>query len=149
VTHSFWDLTFPFSLLFLLSLLFPLSQVLPVRSQKLCVPIQQQRLTNHKQVKPISKPLRLQASSTSLPFTTRLRDKQSMTRTRVTKHELGVAKVLLPFRLLRLSYPVLIGFNMKQTTLEKILCGLFLALSTSVLLVVLYYFIKAIVGFDN
>jgi hypothetical protein len=38
---------------------------------------------------------------------------------------------------------------MKQTIQEKILCGLFLTLSTSVLLVALYYFIKAIVGFDN
>jgi hypothetical protein len=38
---------------------------------------------------------------------------------------------------------------MKQTTLEKIACGLFLALATSVLLVALYYFVKAIVGFDN
>jgi len=38
---------------------------------------------------------------------------------------------------------------MKQTIQEKIACGLFLALSTSVLLVALYYFIKAIVGFDN
>jgi hypothetical protein len=39
--------------------------------------------------------------------------------------------------------------NMKQTTLEKIACGLFLVIATSVLLVALYYFIKAIVGFDN
>ncbi len=38
---------------------------------------------------------------------------------------------------------------MKQTIQEKILCGLFLAISTSVLLVALYYFVKAIVGFDN
>jgi len=57
---------------------------------------------------------------------------------------LGVAKVLLQFRLLRLSYPALIGFNMKQTTLEKIACGLFLTLGTSVLLVTLYFFVKGI-----
>ena len=34
-------------------------------------------------------------------------------------------------------------------TLEKILVGIFLALATSLLLVTLYYFVKAIVGFDN
>jgi len=33
--------------------------------------------------------------------------------------------------------------------LEKIIIGIFLALGTSVLLVALYYFVKAIVGFDN
>jgi len=38
---------------------------------------------------------------------------------------------------------------MKQTTQEKIIIGLFLAITTSVLLVALYYFVKAIVGFDN
>jgi hypothetical protein len=38
---------------------------------------------------------------------------------------------------------------MKQTTLEKIACGLFLVIATSLCLVTLYYFIKAIVGFDN
>jgi hypothetical protein len=38
---------------------------------------------------------------------------------------------------------------MKQTTLEKIAIGLFFAVATSVLLVALYYFIKAIVGFDE
>jgi len=38
---------------------------------------------------------------------------------------------------------------MKQTIQEKILCGLFLVIATSVLLVALYYFVKAIVGFDN
>jgi hypothetical protein len=38
---------------------------------------------------------------------------------------------------------------MKQTILEKILCGLFLALAASLCLVTLYYFVKAIVGFDN
>jgi hypothetical protein len=38
---------------------------------------------------------------------------------------------------------------MKQTIQEKILCGLFLALATSVLLVALWYYVKAIVGFDN
>jgi len=43
----------------------------------------------------------------------------------------------------------LIGSNMKQTTLEKLFIGLFLTLATSVLLVGLYFFVKAIVGFDN
>jgi hypothetical protein len=38
---------------------------------------------------------------------------------------------------------------MKQTIQEKIIIGIFLALATSVLLVALYYFVKAIVGFDN
>jgi hypothetical protein len=37
--------------------------------------------------------------------------------------------------------------NMKK--LEKLIIGLFLTLATSVLLVALYYFVKAIVGFDN
>jgi len=72
-----------------------------------------------------------------------------MTRTHAIKHVLGVAKVLLQFRLLRLSYPALIGFNMKQTTLEKIACGLFLTLGAIALFVTLWYFVKAIVGFDN
>jgi len=43
----------------------------------------------------------------------------------------------------------LIGSNMKQTTLEKIVIGLFFALGTSILLVGLYYFVKAIFCFDN
>jgi hypothetical protein len=34
-------------------------------------------------------------------------------------------------------------------TLEKILVGIFIALATSLCLVALYYFVKAIVGFDN
>jgi hypothetical protein len=38
---------------------------------------------------------------------------------------------------------------MKQTIQEKIIIGLFLTITTSVLLVALYYFVKAIVGFDN
>jgi len=33
---------------------------------------------------------------------------------------------------------------MKQTTLEKIVIGLFLAVGTSVLLVALYYFVESI-----
>jgi len=33
--------------------------------------------------------------------------------------------------------------------LEKVIIGIFLALGTSVLLCGLYYFVKAIVGFDN
>jgi hypothetical protein len=60
------------------------------------------------------------------------------------KHVLGVVREPLPFRLRGLSYPALIGSNMKQTTLEKIACGLFLALGTSVLLVTLYFFVKGI-----
>ena len=68
-----------------------------------------------------------------------------MTRTHATRHVLGVVRALSQCRLLRLSYPVLIGFKvMKQTTLEKIACGLFLALGTSVLLVTLYFFVKGI-----
>ena len=38
----------------------------------------------------------------------------------------------------------LIGSNMKQTTLEKLLIGLFLAIGTSILLVALYYFVESI-----
>jgi hypothetical protein len=38
---------------------------------------------------------------------------------------------------------------MKQTIQEKIIIGIFLALSTSILLVALYYFVKGIVAFDN
>ena len=34
-------------------------------------------------------------------------------------------------------------------TLEKICCYIFVALATSLCLVALYYFVKAIVGFDN
>jgi hypothetical protein len=38
---------------------------------------------------------------------------------------------------------------MKQTTLEKIVIGLFYVIATSFLLAALYYFVKAIVDFDN
>jgi len=38
---------------------------------------------------------------------------------------------------------------MTNKKLEKIAIGLFLALGTSVLFCGLYYFVKAIVGFDN
>jgi hypothetical protein len=38
---------------------------------------------------------------------------------------------------------------MKQTTLEKLFIFLFYVIATNILLVTLYYFIKAIVGFDN
>ena len=72
-----------------------------------------------------------------------------MTNPHAIRHVLGAARARLQLVLLRLSCHELIGFDMKQTTLEKILCGLFLALSTSLCLVTLYYFIKAIVGFDN
>lgn len=34
-------------------------------------------------------------------------------------------------------------------TLEKICCYVFVALAASLCLVALYYFVKAIVGFDN
>jgi hypothetical protein len=39
--------------------------------------------------------------------------------------------------------------NMKQTTLEKIVIVLFFAIATSFMLCGLYYFVKAIVCFDN
>jgi hypothetical protein len=75
---------------------------------------------------------------------------QSTTSNLSTRQRLGfvISQVLVALHGLALLVK-LIGSNMKQTTLEKIVIGLFLAIGTSVLLCGLYYFVKAIVGFDN
>jgi hypothetical protein len=74
-------------------------------------------------------------------------DKQSTTNHLATRQGLGVARALSQCRLHKLNYQKLIGSNMK--ILEKICCYVFVALATSLCLVALYYYVKAIVGFDN
>jgi hypothetical protein len=74
------------------------------------------------------------------------RDKLRKTRTRATRHGLGVVKARSPLVLLRLSCHELIGFNMKQRQKDDLLVA---TVGAIVLFVTLYYFIKAIVGFDN
>jgi len=75
------------------------------------------------------------------------RNKQSTTRTRATRHVLGVARGILSFRLRGLSYPVLIGFKvMKQHKKDELILTI---VGSVILLTALYFFVKAIVGFDN
>jgi hypothetical protein len=66
-----------------------------------------------------------------------------------TRQRLGfaISQVLVALHGLALLVK-LIGFKVMKK-LEKLLIALFFAVATSILLCGLYYFVKAIVGFDN
>ena len=70
-----------------------------------------------------------------------------MTRTHATRHVLGVVRALLPLVRHKLNCPVLIGSKvMKQHKKDEIILTI---VGSVILFVTLWYFVKAIVCFDN